>query len=257
MTSLRLLILIPAYNEAASIGGVVRSIYRTLPGTPALVVDDHSSDGTSCAASAAGAQVIRLRRHAGLAGCLHAGYRFAFENGFDYVVRVDGDGQHEPADIPHLVRALQETGADIVVGSRFLGAGRWRSSATRRAGIAILRLLTSQALGRTIHDPTSGFIGVNQRTIELFSASEPPPYPEVGALIALNRNRCSIHEIPCRMYPRTTGRSSMTALNSMRYAGGVLEALLTRKLPRKEVLIAPFHAEIPEIRSRSEGSPGD
>jgi hypothetical protein len=226
MLKSRLLIIIPARNEEASIGRVVRSVRHVLPGTPILVIDDHSSDSTGQAAADAGAQVVRPARHLGLAGCLRTGYRVALERGFETVVRVDGDGQHEAADIPGILRALTETGADMVIGSRFLTPGRWRTSLVRYLGIAALRGLVARALGQTIHDPTSGFIGVNGRALELFASSQ-APYPEAGALIALKRRGCRIHEIPCRMYPRRAGQSSMTFLTSVCYTGRILEKLFS------------------------------
>jgi glycosyltransferase involved in cell wall biosynthesis len=232
-----LMIIVPARNEEASIGRVVRSVKRVLPGTPLLVIDDHSSDATARVAAGAGARVVRLPKHLGLAGCLRTGYRIALEQGFETVVRVDGDGQHEAADIPGMLRALQETGADIVIGSRFLTPGRWQSSLVRSMGIAALRRLVARSLGQTIHDPTSGFIGVNRRALELFANSQ-APYPEALALIALKRTGCRIHEIPCRMYPRRAGRSSMTFLTSLCYTGRIL-AGLPRKMILRENIVGP------------------
>jgi len=97
-----LLVIVPARNEECSVGDVVRSVGCALPGTPVLVIDDHSGDRTAQAASDAGARVVRLARHMGLAGCLRTGYRMALDEGFERVVRVDADGQHEAADIPVL-----------------------------------------------------------------------------------------------------------------------------------------------------------
>lgn len=248
MVKLPLMIIVPAMNEELSIGHVVRSLKRVLPDTPVLVIDDHSSDSTAQTAFDAGAGVVRLPKHLGLAGCLRTGYRIALERGFENVVRVDGDGQHEPADIPGILRALNETGADIVIGSRFLAPGRWRSTLFRSAGIALLRRVTSRAIGKKIHDPTSGFIGVNRRTLELFANSQPPPYPEVGALIALRRVRCHIHEVPCRMYPRRAGKSSMTFLTSLRYLGGVVAGLL-----RNSIIVDSLRSDIPDVSSGRHG----
>lgn len=218
------LVIVPARNEEASVGHVVGSVKTALPGIPVLVIDDHSRDATARIAHSAGARVLRPLRRLGLAECLRTGYRFALENGFRTVVRIDGDGQHEAADIPSVLHALQVSGAEIVVGSRFLPPGQWKTTLLRSAGIASLRYLLAGALGQTIHDPTSGFIGVRGRALELLANSH-APYPEAGALIALKREGCRIHEIPCRMYPRQAGRSSMNFVTSLCYTGSILSSL--------------------------------
>ncbi len=220
----KLIVIVPARNEEASVGRVVQSVKNILPGTPILVIDDHSTDSTGRIAASAGARVVRLPRRLGLAGCLRTGYRIAVEEGFKTVVRIDGDGQHEAADIPGILRALDRPGADIVIGSRFLTPGGWKSTLLRAAGIVTLRGILAVALGQTILDPTSGFIGVKGRALELFANSH-AAYPEAGALIALKRDGCCIHEVPCRMYPRRAGRSSMTFVTSLRYTGSILSSL--------------------------------
>ncbi len=219
-----LMVIVPARNEEATIGHVVRAVKTALPGTPVLVIDDYSGDSTAQAAQSAGARVVRLPRRLGLAGCLRTGYRIALETGFTTVVRIDGDGQHEAADIPEVLRALHGSGAEIVIGSRFLAPGRWKTTLTRSVGIATLRYVLAGALGQTIQDPTSGFIGVKGKALELLANSH-APYPEAGALIELKREGCRIHEIPCRMYPRQAGRSSMTFVTSLRYTGSILSIL--------------------------------
>jgi hypothetical protein len=230
MLTRRLIVIIPAWKEEASIGKVVRSIGLVLPDAPVLVIDDHSGDATSFVAAEAGAQVHRLSRHLGLGGCLRSGYRIAFEQGFETVVRVDGDGQHDAKDIPIILRRIEETGADVVIGSRFCGSADWQSSPLRRAGIALLRRLASSALGQTIHDPTSGFIGVNRRALKLLAQLH-LPYPEIAALINLKREGCQIDEVPCRMYPRSAGRSSMTFFTSLGYARSIFATLLLSSVP--------------------------
>jgi glycosyltransferase involved in cell wall biosynthesis len=225
------MVMIPARNEEAAIGAVVRSVKNTLPGIFVLVIDDHSSDATAQMASSAGARVVRLSRPLGLAGCLRTGYRIAVRKGFSTVVRIDGDGQHEAADIPELLGAMHASGAHIVIGSRFLTPRRWRTSLVRAVGIAALRYALAGKLGQTVHDPTSGFIGVRGKALKLL-ASACAAYPEAGALIALKREGCRIHEIPCRMYPRQAGRSSMTFVRSLFYMGRILSSLSGIGVPR-------------------------
>ena len=217
-----LLIIVPAYNEEGAVGGVVRSIRMVLPDAPVLVIDDSSLDATQQAARQAGARVLPLPHHLGLGGCVQAGYKLAFELGYQYVIRVDGDGQHNPRDIPRILDALRNTGAEVVIGSRFVGAGGAHTSIARSAGIVFFRLLLRPILGRMIYDPTSGFIGVNRRALEVFAHSFPLTYPEIEALVVLQRKRFRFHEIHCVMRPRRTGKSTITALKSLRYMVHVL-----------------------------------
>src|SRR5262249_44547637 len=115
----KLLILIPAFNESGAIANVVREVRETVPGAGILVVDDASKDETVTRATAAGAGVLRLPYHLGLGGCVQAGYRLAYELGYDYVIRVDGDGQHDPRYIAELLKVLRTSGCHMVIGSRF------------------------------------------------------------------------------------------------------------------------------------------
>lgn len=222
----KLMVIVPALNEQGAIGDVVRSVRQATPGTPVLVIDDHSSDGTSREASSAGAEVVRLPVHSGLGGCLRIGYRIAFETGCEYVIRVDGDGQHEAADIPRILAALASTGADIVIGSRFVNPSPWRSPLIRSIGIGLFRRLLVPVLGTLVHDPTSGFVGINRRALEVFARSLPHVCPEIGGLILLRRQHLFIHEISCRMHPRRTGRSSFNFARSFRYTLHALRGIL-------------------------------
>lgn len=218
----KLLIIVPALNEEGAIGGVVTSVRDVLPGIPIVVIDDHSVDATAAIAEQAGAEVLRLPVHLGLGGCVQTGYKLAFELGYEYVIRVDGDGQHEAADIPKILDTLITTGAEVVIGSRFVEAGEGRTSVPRQLGIGFFRLLLRPILGKPIHDPTSGFVGVNRRALEVFSRSFPLEYPEIEVLVVLQRKRFRFEEIPCRMHPRRTGRSTITPLRSLRYMLHVL-----------------------------------
>jgi glycosyltransferase involved in cell wall biosynthesis len=217
-----LLIIVPALNEQEAIGDVVRSIHRHVPGAPVLVIDDCSADGTIQAARAAGADVLPLPHHLGLGGCVQAGYKLAHELGFRYVIRVDGDGQHDPADIPRIFERLKQSGCEMVIGSRFAGGYAFDNGIARSLGIRFFRLILRPILGRAVQDPTSGFVGVNHRALELFSRSFPLEYPEIEALVVLQRKRFRFEEVPCKMRPRMTGRSSITTMKSFYYIAHVL-----------------------------------
>jgi glycosyltransferase involved in cell wall biosynthesis len=163
-----------------------------------------------------------LPHHLGLGGCVQAGYKLAFELGFQYVIRVDGDGQHDARDIPRIFEKLKTSGCEMVIGSRYLTNNGLRTGVVRSLGIYFFRLVLRPILGKAVHDPTSGFVGVNRRALEVFGKSFPLEYPEIEALVVLQRRRFRFEEVPCKMRPRTTGRSSITALKSLYYIAHVL-----------------------------------
>jgi len=229
-----LLILIPAFNEAAAVGSVIESVRATIPGVPILVVDDCSLDGTVSAAKAAGADILSLPHHLGLGGAVQAGYKLAFELGFQYVIRVDGDGQHEALDIPRIFDALRESGCEMVIGSRYMNGSAVYSGPLRSLGIHFFRLILRPILGKEVRDPTSGFVGVNRNALQVFSKSFPLEYPEIEALVVLQRKAFRFQEISCRFHPRKTGKSSITPLKSIYYIVHVLLGVFVNvlRLPR-------------------------
>ncbi|HTD45463.1 MAG TPA: glycosyltransferase family 2 protein [Bryobacteraceae bacterium] len=219
---MKLLILIPAYNEEGAVGGVIQEVRQVLPDADILVVDDCSEDGTNTTARQAGAQVLALPYHLGLGGCVQAGYRLAFEMGYDYVIRVDGDGQHDPRDIPKILSALEEEKCEMVIGSRFLDSSSEHTSVARGAAILFFRAVLRPILGKPVRDPTSGFVGTNRTALALFSRTFPLEYPEIEALVVLQRRRFRFLEVPCRMRPRKAGRSTITIMKSFYYMAHVL-----------------------------------
>jgi len=218
----KLLILIPAYNEEGAIGDVVKEVRAAMPGVPVLVVDDCSTDATIHTARAAGARVLPLPHHLGLGGAVQAGYRLAFELDYDYVIRVDGDGQHDPRDIPRMLETLEREKCEMVIGSRFVDGSGAHSGRLRAIGIVFFRAVLRPILGRPVRDPTSGFVGVNRTALSVFSRSFPLEYPEIEALVVLQRKRFRFVEVPCRMRPRRTGRSTITPFRSLYYMVHVL-----------------------------------
>jgi len=216
------MILIPAFNEEASVGHVIHEVRAVVPEAAIMVADDGSTDNTRAVAQAAGAGVLSMPYHLGLGGCVQAGYKLAWELGYGYVIRVDGDGQHDAADIPRILDVLRKTGAHMVIGSRFYGQDVTHTSIPRAVGISLFRLLLRPILGKTVRDPTSGFVGVNRAALEVFSRSFPLEYPEIEALVVLQRRRFTFQEVPCSMRPRKAGRSTITAMKSLYYLTHVL-----------------------------------
>ena len=218
----RLLIIVPAYNEEAAVGDVVRSVRALLPGVPVLVIDDCSTDGTVSTARGAGAEILALPHHLGLGGCVQAGYKLAYELGYEYVIRLDGDGQHDPKNIRDIYNKLRTSGCQMVIGSRFVEQNGNRTGMLRGFGIHFFRMVLRPILGKPVRDPTSGFVGVNRSALEVFSRSFPLEYPEIEALVVLQRRAFHFEEVPVHMRPRQAGRSSITAVKSIYYIIHVL-----------------------------------
>lgn len=230
-TADKLLVIIPAFNESGAIQTVVSQVRAAVPGAPILVIDDYSLDNTKELARAAGAEVLPLPHHLGLGGCVQAGYKLAYELGFDYVARVDGDGQHDPIDIPRLLKVLKEKDCQMVIGSRFVeGGGGEYSSLPRGVGIQLFRWILRPIMGKPVHDPTSGFVAVNREALEVFSHSFPLEYPEIEALVVLQRKRFRFEEVPCNFRDRMAGRSTITPWKSLRYMVHVLLGVLVNIL---------------------------
>jgi glycosyltransferase involved in cell wall biosynthesis len=193
-----------------------------MPDVPILVVDDSSADATVTVATEAGAQVLQLPHHLGLGGAVQAGYKLAFELGFRYVIRVDGDGQHLAEDIPRVFEVLRRSGVQMVIGSRYIRRQRNYTSTLRAFGIVAFRTVLRPILGRWVYDPTSGFVGVNREALQLFSRSFPLEYPEIEALVVLQRKQFRFEEVPCTVRPRLAGVSTITATRSIYYIFHVL-----------------------------------
>ena len=217
-----LLVIVPAYNEEGAVADVVASIHRVLPHTPVFVIDDGSADGTAARAEKAGAEVLRLPHHLGLGGAVQTGYRFAFEHGYQTVVRLDGDGQHNADDIPTLLAAMAEGDYDMVSGSRFLVPNGYPTRTVRRFGSVLFSWILYPILGKRISDPTSGFVAVNRRALEVFSRSFPLEYPEIEALVVLKRKALRFSEVPTKMFPRKAGSSSIDTKTAAYYMVRVL-----------------------------------
>jgi glycosyltransferase involved in cell wall biosynthesis len=225
VTALRRIAVIPALNEEDSIAGVIAEIHAADPGFEIVVVDDGSKDRTAQRALAAGAHVVRLPFNLGIGGAVQTGLQYARDRGFELAVQVDGDAQHNPAEIAKLLEPIVEDRADLVVGSRFLGRRQYRASFARLVGIKLFARLVSLIVRQRVTDTTSGFRALNRRAILIFAADYPHDYPEVEATVLVFKHRLRLTEIPVCMRNRTNGASSITFRWSVYYMIKVTLAL--------------------------------
>ena len=238
---LKRLAIVPAFNEEASVGRVIDELRAFDPGFDIVVVDDGSTDRTAGVAVDRGAHVIRLPFNLGIGGAVQTGYRFAFEQGFDIAVQVDGDGQHDPAQLPKILAPVMDGDADMVVGSRFAGGSVYRSTAVRRVGIRIFASVVSAVVRQRVTDTTSGFRAVNRKGIALFAADYPHDYPEVEATVMFVKHKLRLTEVPVEMRERSGGQSSITAFRSIYYMTKVLLAIFVGLFRRYAVPLEEEH----------------
>ncbi len=204
----RLLVVVPAYQEQDCIARVVAEVRAAVPDAGVLVVDDASRDATRAQALGAGAQVLSLPINLGVGGAMRAGFRYALRNSFDIVVQVDGDGQHDPAEVNALVHGLDS--ADLVIGARFAGAGAYRATGPRRWAMKVLSLSLSRRAGTVLTDTTSGFRASGPRAVALFARNYPAEYlgDTVESLVLALRAGLVVRQVPVSMRLRQGGRPS-------------------------------------------------
>ncbi|HET9242305.1 MAG TPA: glycosyltransferase family 2 protein [Gaiella sp.] len=225
--SARIVAVVPAYDEEDAIAAVVDELKAFDPEIDVVVVDDGSADGTAAAAAAAGAAVVRLPFNLGIGAAVQTGFRYALEQGYDVAVRLDGDGQHDPAELPKLLAPLERGEADVVTGSRFREEeDGYRPPLARRLGITWFARLVSLLSRQRVTDTTSGFQALNRSGIALFARDYPSDYPEVEATVLVLKHRLRLVEVPVRMREREHGSSSITLVRSFYYAIKVTLALL-------------------------------
>jgi len=231
----RRIAIVPAYNEELNIGQVVDELRAFDAELDIVVVSDGSVDRTAEVAAAHGARVVQLPFNLGIGGAVQTGFKYAHDNGYELVVRCDGDGQHNPSELPKVLAPVLAGEADIAVGSRFSGGDGYRSSATRRVGIHLLALIVSAIARQRVTDTTSGFQALNRKALDLFAADYPHDYPEVEGMVMTIKHRLRLQEVPVTMREREHGRSSITALRSIYYMAKVFVALFVGLFRRSVV----------------------
>ncbi len=238
MSAGRIVAVVPAYNESGAIGGIVDEIRSFDPALDVVVVDDASTDETAAIAAAHGAAVLRLPFNVGIGGAVQTGFRYALEQEYETAVRLDGDGQHDPRELPKLLAPLERGDANLVIGSRFVDpGGSYRPPFARRLGIRVFARLVSLLGGQRVTDTTSGFMALDRVGITLFAEEFPHDYPEVEATLVALRSGLRLAQVQVEMRERETGSSSITFVRSVYYLVKVTLALLVaslRRYPRLE-----------------------
>lgn len=228
----RLLVVIPARNESATVATVIREVHAVAHDADVLVVDDASLDGTAEIAEAAGARVARLPFHLGVGGAMRLGYRYARDRGYATVVQVDADGQHDPRYLPRLLAALEH--ADLVIGARFAGEGDYRVRGPRRWAMSALSAVLSTMAGTRLSDTTSGFRAANRAVVELFAGHYPVEYlgDTVESLTQVARRGHRIAQVPVGMRARVAGTPSQSPARALLYLGRTVAVLILALIRR-------------------------
>lgn len=226
------LIIMPAFNEEATVGDVISDLRKNAPEADIVVINDGSGDATARVARSTGVTVLDHPYNLGIGVTMQTGYKYARLKGYDIAVQVDADGQHRADQIERLMGPIIDGRADLVVGSRFISGGDYRPSFARSAGMAFFSRLVSLIIREKVTDTTSGFRAAGRRCIEFFSHHYPDDYPEVEALVLLHKKGFSIMEVPVEMSRRGGGRSSITPVRSVYYMVKVLLAILVDMIKR-------------------------
>ena len=232
---MKILILIPAYNEGARIGDVVRGVRETNPNFDVVVVNDGSLDNTVQAARAAGAAVLSHPFNMGYGVTIQTGYKYALAKGYDFVVQIDGDGQHDPAFITQVIAPVLAGETDFALGSRFLGVESYDPSLVRRVGMAFFCKLVSVLIGTRITDSTSGFQAFNRKVIRYLTTEVfPCDYPDADMLLTLHRAGFRIREVPVRMHASASGKSMHAGWKPLYYIFKMLLSIFVTMLREKK-----------------------
>lgn len=227
---MKVLVIVPAYNEEESIKKVVNEIKSKNKDVDVIVVNDGSRDNTVKEAKNTEALVVDLPCNLGIGGAVQTGYLYAYNNNYDIAIQIDGDGQHDPSYIKQMVEIIQKKQADMVIGSRFIEKTGYKQTFMRKLGNNVLSFIIRILTGKKIYDTTSGYRASNREIIKRFANSYPFDYPEPDTNLQLIVSKKVIKEIPVEMRQRTTGKSFASPLKSVQYMIKVSLALFIARL---------------------------
>ncbi len=235
----RVLVMMPAYNEALNIGHSIETVRRDAPYADILVVDDGSLDATAKVASEAGARVITLPVNLGIFDAIHTAFIYAYREGYTAAVQVDADGQHQPSEIPVILEPVMRGEADVVIGSRYLENRGYKTPLSRRMGMILFANVTSALIGRRVTDTTCGFRAYSREAIAAFAQETGVEALDAVGLVILGRAGYRIAEVPATVHTRLTGKSSINLVRSFVYPFNGLLSLIPVLLNRKFVRRRP------------------
>ena len=219
----RILVVMPAHDEEASLGPTIDGIRRHLPDADIVVVDDYSSDRTADVARGRGADVVSLPCNLGYGGAVQAGFLYASVHGYDVVVQMDADGQHDPGSASSVLAPVLAGEADVVLGSRFLGQAEYTIPWPRRLGMLLFGSIATAVTGQRFSDPTSGFQALHRDVVEFFARDNyPSDFPDADTLILLSLSGFRVREVPVVMRARTAGISMHSNLRAVYYVSKML-----------------------------------
>ncbi len=230
---MKVLIIIPAYNEAENLEHLINDIKELCPFADYLVVNDCSKDDSEMILQRIDANYMNNPVNLGIGGTVQGGYVFALKNGYDIAIQVDGDGQHDISYLKNMIEPIEKDEADIVIGSRFIEKQGFQSSASRRLGINFLSGLIKLCTGVKVKDVTSGFRAVNRKFIKIYANDYPQDYPEPEAIVAGVMQGGRIKEIPVMMKERAGGTSSINLWRSAYYMLKVSLAIIVCRISFK------------------------
>lgn len=213
----KVLVIIPAYNEEKNILNVVNNIKENCPGVDYIIINDCSKDNTKKVIEENGLNYISLPVNMGIGGGVQTGYKYAVDNDYDIAIQIDGDGQHDPKFINDLIQPIIDGKANMAIGSRFIKKEGFQTSFMRRVGINFLKGLIRLCCGVVITDATSGFRATDKALTKRFSEVYAQDYPEPEAIIDSVINGFKVKEVPVIMHERKEGKSSINATKSVYY----------------------------------------
>ena len=230
---MRVLVIIPAYNEEKNIIRTVNDLKKRCPNVDYIVINDCSKDNTEGVLKDNKFNYISLPVNLGIGGGVQTGYKYAVEHDYDIAIQFDGDGQHDAGCIDELIEPIINKQSDMVIGSRFIENEGFQTSFMRRLGINILKILLRLFCKKNITDATSGFRATSKKLTKRFSEVYAEDYPEPEAIIDAVFNGYKVQEVPVIMHERLEGQSSINAIKSVYYMIKVSLAIILCRISVK------------------------
>ncbi len=219
----RVLVVVPAHDEEASLPATLAAVRTHLPGATVVVIDDCSADRTAALATGAGAEVVTLPCNLGYGGAVQAGFKYALAGGYEVVLQLDADGQHDPASAAALLAPVLSGEVDVAIGSRFLGTAHYPIPALRRFGMRVFARIVSFVGRQRFSDPTYGYQALGARAIAFFDHDNyPSDFPDADTIILLVLAGFRVREVPVVMRARAAGSSMHSNLGALYYVSKML-----------------------------------